>query len=99
MGSVGDAYDKAMCESFFATLECELLDRQRFQTQAEAKMAVFDFIEGFYNPRRAPLGLGSALAHQLVEANIRRSEQNHAQHFPTNLEPGRCPAGGKEKIR
>ena len=52
MGSVGDAYDNAMCESFFATLECELLDRQRFRTQAEARLAIFDFIEGWYNPRR-----------------------------------------------
>jgi putative transposase len=52
MGSVGDAYDNAMCESFFATLECELLDRCRFQTQAEARTALFEFIEGFYNPRR-----------------------------------------------
>jgi putative transposase len=52
LGSVGDAYDNAMCESFFATLECELLDRRKFTTQAEARMAVFDFIEGFYNPRR-----------------------------------------------
>lgn len=52
MGSTGDAYDNAMCESFFATLECELLDRRRFPTQAEARLAVFDFIEGFYNPRR-----------------------------------------------
>ena len=52
MGSVGDCYDNAMCESFFATLECELLDRKRFRTQAEARMAVFDFIEGFYNPHR-----------------------------------------------
>jgi putative transposase len=52
MGSVGDAYDNALCESFFATLECELLDRRRFRTQAEARLAVFDFIEGWYNPRR-----------------------------------------------
>ena len=52
MGSVGDAYDNAMCESFFATLECELLERTRFPNPAEAKMAVFDFIEGWYNPRR-----------------------------------------------
>ena len=42
MGSVGDAYDNAMAESFFATLECELLDRRRFKTQAEARIAVFD---------------------------------------------------------
>jgi putative transposase len=52
MGSVGDAYDNAMCESFFATLECELLDRERFRTHAEARLAIFDFIEGWYNPRR-----------------------------------------------
>jgi putative transposase len=52
MGSVGDAYDNAMCESFFATLECELLDRRRFKNQVEARMAVFDFIEGWYNPHR-----------------------------------------------
>jgi hypothetical protein len=43
MGSVGDAYDNAMAESFFATLECELLDRRRFKTQAEARIAVVVF--------------------------------------------------------
>jgi len=58
MGSVGDAYDNAMCESFFATLECELLDRRRFKTQAEARLAVFSFIEGFYNPRRRHSSIG-----------------------------------------
>jgi len=58
MGSVGDAYDNAMAESFFATLECELLDRRRFKNQAEARMAVFEFIEGFYNPRRRHSSLG-----------------------------------------
>ncbi len=52
MGSVADCYDNAMCESFFATLECELLDREPLRTQVEARMAVFDFIEGWYNPRR-----------------------------------------------
>jgi putative transposase len=52
MGSVGDAYDNALCASFFATLECELLDRRRFVTHAEARLAVFDYIEGWYNPRR-----------------------------------------------
>lgn len=52
MGSVGDAYDNALCESFFATLECELLDRRRFATQVEARLAVFEFIEGWYNPHR-----------------------------------------------
>ena len=41
-----------MAESFFATLECELLDRVRFRSQSEARIAIFDFIEVFYNPRR-----------------------------------------------
>jgi putative transposase len=58
MGSVGDAYDNAMCESFFATLECELLDRRKFRTKAEARMAVFAFIEGWYNPGRRHSALG-----------------------------------------
>jgi len=52
MGSVGDAYDNALCEAFFATLECELLDRRSFRSQTEARMAVFEFIEGWYNPLR-----------------------------------------------
>ena len=58
MGSVGDAYDNAMAESFFATLERELLDRRRFRSQAEAKMAVFEWIEGWYNPHRRHSSLG-----------------------------------------
>src|SRR5207247_10870823 len=70
MGSVGDAYDNAMCESFFATLECELLDRRRFKTQAEARLALFDFIEGWYNPRRRP----SALEHPSPLTFERRHE-------------------------
>jgi putative transposase len=57
MGSVGDAYDNALCESFFATLECELIEQNRFRNQAEARMAVFDFIEGWYNPHRRHSGL------------------------------------------
>ena len=58
MGSVGDAYDNAMCESFFATLECELFERRKFKTRAEARMAIFQFIEGWYNPGRRHSALG-----------------------------------------
>jgi putative transposase len=58
MGTVGDAFDNAMAESFFATLECELLDRRKFRAQAEARMAIFEFIEGWYNPRRRHSALG-----------------------------------------
>ena len=58
MGSVGDAYDNAMAESFFSTLECELLSRRSFSSRAEAQMACFSYIEGFYNTRRLHSGLG-----------------------------------------
>ena len=58
MGSVGDAYDNAMAESFFATLECELIDRYRFRTRSEATMAAFGYIEGWYNLRRRHSALG-----------------------------------------
>ena len=58
MGSVGDAYDNAMCESFNATLECELLVKNNFKTHREAELAVFDFIEGWYNPHRRHSALG-----------------------------------------
>lgn len=58
MGSVGDCFDNAVAESFFATLECELLDRQSWPTRRELSTAVFDFIEGFYNTRRRHSTLG-----------------------------------------
>jgi len=45
-------YDNALCESFFATLECELIERERFNSHAEARMAIFSFIESWYNPQR-----------------------------------------------
>ena len=75
MGSVGDAYDNAMCESFFATLECELLDRHRFRTQADARIAIFDFIEGWYNPRRRHSALDylAPIVYERTHANSRRS--------------------------
>jgi putative transposase len=58
MGSVGDCFDNALCESFFATLECELLDRRRFKNQQEARRAVFEFLEGWYNLHRRHSSLG-----------------------------------------
>jgi len=52
MGAVGSAYDNAMAESFFASLECELLDLHHFETREQARIAVFDYLEVWYNPRR-----------------------------------------------
>lgn len=58
LGSRGDCYDNAITESFFATLECELLDRSVFRTRTQARTAVFDYIEGFYNTHRRHSALG-----------------------------------------
>lgn len=58
MGSTGDAFDDALAESFFASLETELIDRHSWRTRAEARLAVFDYIETFYNPIRRHSSLG-----------------------------------------
>ena len=58
MGSVEDCYDNAMAESFFATVECELLARQPFPTQVAARTALFEYLEVFYNRQRRPSALG-----------------------------------------
>jgi putative transposase len=72
MGSVGDAYDNAMAESFFASLECELIDRRSFQTKGDARLAVFTYIEGWYNPRRRHSALG-----RISPINFERSQTQH----------------------
>ena len=63
MGSVGDCYDNALCESFFASLECELIDRRRFATRYEARTALFEYIEGFYNTHRRHVPLPLDISH------------------------------------
>ena len=71
MGAVGDCFDNALAESFFATLECELLAREAFRSHAEARAALFAYIEGFYKRRRRH----SALGHLAPEAYERRYTQ------------------------
>ncbi len=83
MGSVADCFDNTLAESAFATLECELFDQQpgdRFQTRREAKLAVFDFLETFYNPRRrhSALGMRSPLAFEAAHRVATVTEQGQA---------------------
>ena len=59
MGSIGDALDNAMAESFFGTLQLELLDRRHWETRAELASAIFEYIEAFYNPRRRHSSIGN----------------------------------------
>jgi len=92
MGSVGDAYDNAMAESFFASLECELIDRRSFQTKAEARLALFTYIEGWYNPRRRHSALG-----RISPINFERSHTQHQSpvidHAIAAPETARIPSG------
>ena len=82
-GSAGDCYDNAMAESFFATLECELIDRQSLRTRAEAKMALFDFIEGWYNPHRRHSALGYLSPNDFERvASARDGVPNHPRCRP-----------------
>ena len=59
MGTIGDAYDNALAESFFSTLQRELLEEQRWTSRHELALAVFEWIEGWYNPRRRHTSIGS----------------------------------------
>jgi len=70
MGSRGDAYDNAMAESFFSTLECECLAKHRFTSHAHARLTLFRYIEGWYNPHRrhSALGQRSPLAFEQLHA-------------------------------
>ena len=80
MGSVGDCYDNAMCESFFATLECELIDRMVFRTRHSARLEVFDFIEGFYNPERRHSSIGY-VSPVVFEACWAKTEQSQSSEL------------------
>lgn len=89
MGSVGDAYDNAMAESFFATLECELLDRTRFQTPAEAEPAVFSWIEAWYNTKRRHSSIGYLSPNEF--------ERRHAEGVPQPRVERRSPILGQPR--
>jgi putative transposase len=97
-GTVGDAYDNAMAESFFATLECELIDRRSWQTKTEARLALFTYIEGWYNPRRRHSRLG-----QISPATFERRHMEKLNGQERPVEPGiptvgACVAGATPPV-
>jgi putative transposase len=84
-GSKGDCFDNAVCESFHASLKKELIYRHTWPTRAEARTAVFEYIEGWYNPRRRHSTLG-----YLSPADY---EHQHEHQLPTTPEtPALAPA-------
>ena len=93
-GSAGDCYDNAMAESLFATLECELLDRRSFQTRAEARMAIFEYLESWYNTRRSHSALGYLSPNEFerrTAATARQAQGDARGRDRTSLEP--CQIG------
>jgi putative transposase len=81
MGSVGDCFDNAMAESFFSSLECEVLDRYRFGTREEARAAVFSWIEGWYNTHRRHSSLDYLSPIEFERAFIEEHTGN-PEHLP-----------------
>ena len=77
MGSVGDALDNAVAESFYATLQTELLDRQRWATRRALKTAIFEYIEGFYNRRRRHSALGYLSPQEYEERWVQERKVQH----------------------
>jgi putative transposase len=80
MGSRGDCYDTAMCESFFATLECELIKQDAFAAKLEARLSVVEFIEGWYNPDRLHAGIG-------YQSPNRYEKEHHSRDHSQSTEP------------
>jgi putative transposase len=89
MGSVGDAYDNAMAESFFASLECELIDRRSWKTFTDARMAIFTWIEAWYNPHRRHKGLGQKSPNNFEKA-LQETDQTTPTTTPENGLPNGC---------
>jgi transposase InsO family protein len=82
MGSVGDCFDNAMAESFFSSLECEVLDRCRFRTREEARAAVFSWIEGWYNTHRRHSSLGYLSPIEFEQAFIEEQSSRNPELLP-----------------
>jgi len=72
MGAVGKALDNAMAESFFGTLQIELLDLHTWTTRSELAQAIFEYIENFYNPegRHSALNCLSPIEHEHRHTSI-----------------------------
>jgi hypothetical protein len=88
MGTVGDAYDNAMAESFFATLECELIARRKWETKTQARLEIFTWIETWYNPRGATPAWVRCRPSTLKNCNRRK---NKPQETPKKTQNPEAP--------
>lgn len=79
MGRRGDAFDNALMESFFATLETELIDRYSFRTRDQARLELFHYLEGFYNPRRRHSALSYLSPERYEERMMSKRDERRAE--------------------
>lgn len=91
MGSVGDALDNAMAESFFATLQTELLDRNRRATRTQLAQALFEYIEAWYNPERRHSALDYHNPSPTANATTPPPRPRHDHHTQPVRETGGSP--------
>ena len=87
MGTVGDAYDNAMAESFFATLECELIARRKWETKTKARLEIFTWIETWYNPHRRHSGLGQMSPINFEKLQQQRKQTTSKSEIPDTPQP------------
>lgn len=98
-GSVGDAYDNAMAESFFGTLENELIERRSFKSKAEARMALFTYIEGWYNPKRRHSGIQYMSPAEFERKHAQNNDQPKSDAIETGLTTvGACVASATPPV-
>ena len=97
MGTVGNAYDNAMAERVLASLECELIERRSFKTKTEARLAVFTWIEAWYNPRRRHSAHGR-ISPVNFEGCTPTSYTNHRAFNTGCPPPGLCVAGATPAV-
>ena len=74
MGTVGDAYDNAMAESFFASLECELINRRSWKSKTEACHAVFAWIEAWYNPHTGGIVVSISSHPKILKGDLEKQK-------------------------
>ena len=97
MGTVGNAYDNAMAESFFATLECELIDRRNWKTHTEARLAIFTWIEAWYNPHRRHSSLGQISPINFERLNVQNKDDAKIHKLASSVDDSE-PAQTKPPI-
>ena len=86
MRTLGDGYDNAVAKSLFATLECEHIDRRTWKTHTEARLAIFTWIEAWFNPHRRHSSLGQVLPFDFERLNVQNKDDAKTQNPASSVD-------------